>query len=397
MNSDVYLNQFYIQSMFLSYKSMNLEEFTDFFQSTYSHGLSLILEPPEEKNIDHTNIEEFFSYLFDRIPSYAIVYPTETYYYYIIDLPNVTISGNLRLLDADEGKIHIGYFDKNDPHGESYYTTLGQENGVTINKVSDYVYDVAYNQKTVRFKLSDIADKQPKELKLLPEEEFVAHILDESGVKLFLLYNNQTSTFYYVMDEEVKHTDRFTVHENYLLGNRTGFVYYHDKHYDRKILVGVSRMNIFYNNYFDGPFDQVPPRLNIRDKLIAAYPYTNYSGGIDEHGNFNAFNSSRVAISPYYDYLDIQDLIDHNEHCEVFSDKQQVWSCLVYEWKKDFHKTLENNNDQTLANQVNHPVYVSQGWPANHQAEISLGWDHEHTQEISETWPKNHDYETSKG
>ena len=164
--------------------------------------------------------------------------------------------------------------------------------------------------------------------------------------------------------------------------------------------MGVSRKDIFYNNYFDGPFDQVPPRLPLRDKLHAAYPYTNYSGGIDEHGNFHWFKSSRVAISPYYDYLTAKELVSYHQRCHKENNKSAFWSCLAYELKKDFHKTLDeynNETNQTVSYPPNyHPIYVTQGWPANHEGNISLEWSEWHTQALSSAWPKNHKTEISE-
>ncbi|GEM_PF-961961 len=392
LSENVFFNQFYLQEQEIRHGAASMETVGHYLSSSYLYGLE-ILTPHKKIVIDYTNTSEVFSYLFEHVPTKAVVYPTETYYYYQITLPEIILSGNLRLLDAGNGTIHIGYFDKYDPHGETYYTTLSEKDGLTIEQQTPYEYDVTYKEKTVTFYLNDLALQQPEDIQLLPEEEFVAHIYDESGIKMFLLFNKQNSSFYYVLDEENGITDKLLpLGEEFYQGKRTQFIFLYDKTYQRKILVGVLRRNIFDNNYFDGPFDQLPPRLAIRKKIHAVYPYTKYAGGIDEHGNFKTFKNSRVAISPYYDYLDVEDFLNYTTRCDETTGPSTYWSCLVYESKRDFHKTLEEQNYtyEQSPYAEGHIQYVSQGWPANHEAKNSWTWPLKHNSNQSSTWPPNH-------
>jgi len=166
-----------------------------------------------------------------------------------------------------------------------------------------------------------------------------------------LVFNKKTNSFYYVLNEEQPLTETTEIVDDKItIGERTKFAYYLDSERKRKILFGVDSDNIMKNGYFDGPFDQVPPRLDIRDKLYKAYPYTQYLNGLDPHGNFIDWEGSRVAISPYVDYIypDFNPLKDEVKECaSKVGDKADnktepslLWSCLTYETKKDFHKTI---------------------------------------------------------
>ena len=171
-------------------------------------------------------------------------------------------------------------------------------------------------------------------MKLLPSEEFVGHIHDESGIKLFFLYNHDTNAFYDVLDDEFGTTDNFAeLGENVLIGKRTGFIYYFDREFDRKILVAVNNRNASANNFLDGPGDQVPFRLNFKDKLNATYPNTYLFGGINPHGVYLDTNEwTRIAVAPFEITDNAQSAIDRVDKCDSISEKSVFWTCLTKEW-----------------------------------------------------------------
>jgi len=94
-----------------------------------------------------------------------------------------------------------------------------------------------------------------------------------------------------------KATDRI------LIGKRTGFAFYRDRKRDRKILVGAFAANSFVNNYFDGPFDQLPenvlPGDTLRDVILEIEP--DLKGKIDRLGWFND-GSGQYLVHPYLLY-----------------------------------------------------------------------------------------------
>ena len=97
--------------------------------------------------------------------------------------------------------------------------------------------------------------------------------------------------------------------ERIFIGQRTGFAFYQDGKIARKILIGVFAQNAETNNYFDGPFDQLPDNFikgdEFRDLIVSASP--DLKGKIDRFGLY-AEGDRRYAIVPYLFYKTIQDL-----------------------------------------------------------------------------------------
>ena len=94
-----------------------------------------------------------------------------------------------------------------------------------------------------------------------------------------------------------------------VVGYRTDFVLHLDPALDRFLLVGVNNENTEKNNYFDGPFDQLPDNFIVgealREALIDWEP--EYKGAIDRLGGFDN-GESRVVIAPYIQYSTLEDL-----------------------------------------------------------------------------------------
>ena len=327
-------NQFLIQKLEIQYGVISAEDFADMITSSYSSGLNIIFNNPITEKPDFNDPEAVFSYIFSWIPPHAIVYPTEGFYYLSTNLKNAEISGNVRVADLDKGKLNLAYFTVNETGRRTEGREFTVEDGLGITKISEGVHEVTYKGKTVHFKIAGIENEPPKKLQLLPEEEFVGHIHDEAGIKFFLMYNHQTNSFYDVLDEESGLADFLEeIDEHHVIGKRTGFMYYHDKEYDRKILVGVFLPNIAANNYLDGPGDQVPFWPNLREKLHIAYPNTMLGDGIDEHGVYlNRSEWARIAITPFLRFDDQSYVIEKTSMCTSEAGKSAFWTCLTKEW-----------------------------------------------------------------
>jgi hypothetical protein len=261
-----------------------------------------------------------FKFVLGSLDERVKVYPTENYFYFRFTHQGVRYAGDIRLaaIDRDNGKVHFGYYEEwtgwNQEDGKfNALTVLGAPEGVTVQKIDKLTYRVAYGEKSVVFELNDLSGVKPPDGTLAPGEKFVGPIFDESGIRFFLVYNPELGLFQYVLDETVpvadalqpiKQTDRI------LIGKRTGFAFYRDGKRDRKILIGAYELNSIVNNYFDGPFDQLPENFiegtTLQDMIIDSDP--SVKGKIDRLWNY-VDGSGRYLIHPYLLYRKDSDLL----------------------------------------------------------------------------------------
>lgn len=253
-----------------------------------------------------------FAHVFDTLPDKVTVYPTENYFYWSFNANGRTIWGNFRLDagDRDKGILHLGYFEY-DENGkfqdyDGWDKAITAKDGVALKKVSRFVYTVTYKDRTVTFQLNDIGMAPPKKAKLAEGEKYIGPVFDESGVKFFLVFNEKTNHFIYIVNEDGAPPETFKVLKDKLtvIGRRTGFAYYLDKPNTRKILIAINGANARRNNYYDGPFDQLPDnyadQTNIKKYLELAYPHV--KGKINKYGVLKAEKGNRVAIGSYHIY-----------------------------------------------------------------------------------------------
>ncbi len=320
----------------------------------------------------------------------ATVLPTERYYYFRLTIPGRRIAGNLRFTDIEDGILHVGYYDLDDP-ASFRSATFSEGDGVVVR------WDEERGVATVRRGASVVAftidrsnlDPTP-DARPMAGERVISGILDESGYALWLMFDEANAQFFYVLRGDrplPEPLDRLRTSSTELaVGRRSRFVFARDEAGARWVLVGVSAEQVRRNSFYDGPFDQVPPRLPIRADLERSYPYVTMRGGIDEHGNFRELPGQRVAISPYLQYESIDELLDAADR----SARAGVapWRALVREPKRDFHLRLAGN---ASPDPPPHRRETSIAWPANHRAAQSRAWPAEHHQASSLRWPPNHE------
>jgi hypothetical protein len=258
------------------------------------------------------------AYVLESLPPRVTVYPTENYYYFKFVHAGVPIAGNLRLdpRERDKGKVWFGYYEdnagwKND--GREYGRELDGSQDVLVERVDNLLYRISFRGTSVLFALNDVSQVKPPPGVIAPDERFIGPVVDESGVRFFLVYNVKAKAFLYLLDESAKVPDELAPlsrADRLLVGKRTGFAYYRDQRLDRKILVGVFEQNVRLNNYFDGPFDQLPDNFiegeTLRQAIVDSDPEV--KGKIDRLGYFQD-GESRYAVSPYMQYRSENDLL----------------------------------------------------------------------------------------
>ncbi len=258
-----------------------------------------------------------FAYVLNSLPARVKVYPTENHYYFWFFHGGARYGGNIKI-DArlrEQGRVRFVYYvDQPSSLGltRDHEVILGAARGMSVEKVEPLAYRLTYKNKSVVFTLNDLSRVRPPAQAILPDERFIGPVFDESGVRFFLLFNARLKIFLYILDETITPTDTFipaTVGDGHiLLGRRTGFAFYRDGHRDRNILIGVSGANVSANNYFDGPFDQMPDNFIVgdtfRQAILAAEP--GFKGEIDRYGALA--DGARFVAAPYMQYRRPADL-----------------------------------------------------------------------------------------
>jgi hypothetical protein len=290
-------------------------------------------------DFDIDDIMATFNHVFAALPPDVTVYPTENYYYFAFVWGGIDFAGNMRLdvADRDDGVLHFAYFTKNEPWNVEImtkYQPLTSRDGIEVKKMADLDYAVTFNGKTVRFHLNDRSAVQPPEGVVSDGDIYLGPTYDESGLPFYLLFNEPRKAFLFVLDEREPLNDiLLPYHEDHpalTVGARTGFAFYEDRFAPRKILVGVYSGNVTVNNYFDGPFDQLPDNFiggeELKDAILAKYP--ELEGQINRLGGFRA-QEGRFLVNPYvnYDYTD--DLEQFLRCGDVALDEGKFYACLA--------------------------------------------------------------------
>jgi hypothetical protein len=278
---------------------------------------SYIEEVTRQTNVPLHDLKAMFAFVLRSLPDRVNVYPTESYYYYTFYHRGVRYAGNIRLdaKDRDEGTVHFAVFEDYQEWTEGkpiQYRTFNRSDGVVVRKTERLVYRVSLEEKTVEFRLNDLAHVVPPKHAVAPGEQYLGPVFDESGVRLFLLFNPRLKIFHFVLDETVSLSEPFQIAlstDRILIGTRTGFAYYRDLRRDRKILIGVYEGNSRVNNQFDGPFDQLPDSFikgeELRSAILAIDP--SLKGKIDRFGG-SPDGSGRFLIAPYLHYSEQEQL-----------------------------------------------------------------------------------------
>ncbi len=277
---------------------------------------SLVEEFGIDLDLDINDVEAVFDYVLSMLPAEVKVYPTENYYYFRFHHGGIEYAGNIRLaaIDRDDGLVHFAYFPSANAgvrEGGMHYKPLSCEDGVALEKLGPLAYRVTHGNRSVTFLLNDLAEERPPDGYLNGNEDYLGPVFDESGLEFFLVFNRDLKIFHYILNETRQVPDQFrpaSFTDSIQIGRRTGFAFYRDQR-ERKILIGVLIYNVSVNNYYDGPFDQLPDNFIVGDKLKSAIEASDPSvvGRLDEYGYFTT-GEGRYLIGPYLQYSDEQQL-----------------------------------------------------------------------------------------
>lgn len=279
--------------------------------------------------IDLNDSIAVFRRLFATFDDTVTVYPSENYYYFGFTAAGKHVMGSISLFphERDSGRVGFGYTEKrererwNEKDLAGGWGTFGMPEGIVVAKIDAMRYRVTCRGKSVVFRFHDLSSHQPPAYLLRPDETFVLRNLDESGMGFLLLYNTTMNRFYWVLDPEQPETETFRkLPGGIAIGERTQFAFFIDSLNRRLMLIGVQGYNVLNNNWYDGPFDQLPDNL-IESGAFELQSYIERSmpgmkGKIDRFGHYLDNPATRVAIAPYLVYYTDQDLIDAVDACE---------------------------------------------------------------------------------
>ena len=278
-----------------------------------------------------------FQFVLDGLPARVMVYPTENYYYFRFIHEGVGYSGNIRL-DPDGrelARVNFGYYkDTNEwleLEDEGQFTILGAEDGVSVERLAPLTYKISSRGTSVIFELNDLSDVRPPRAAMADGDRFIGPVFDESGIRFFLLFNDRFNRFSFILDETSGRSEELVPLSSaprVLVGRRTGFAYYSDAP-GRLILMAVYAPNVQVNNYYDGPFDQLPDNFikgdELREAILKVDP--SYEGSIDRFGNLEG-TAVRYLISPYRGYLYTEELVELGACADTAQDLDAMLACF---------------------------------------------------------------------
>lgn len=288
---------------------------------------------------------DVFAKVFNSLADEVTIYPSENYYYFRFATNGSWYWGNFRLSHdvRDKGKIHFAYARHHD-YSSLEYLLLGDKHGVTVEQLEAFIYSVKFNNKKVIFHLNNDPQHPPKGLKSFRGEEWIGRSTDESGFRFLLYFNSDMRHFYWVLDPDQAVEWKFTAVGSIFYHPDSAFAFYQDPIDKRLVLVGVNRWNIEANNYYDGPFDQLPDNILAKTKFSEyvqlAYPETR--GYINKYGEFE--DETRVGIIPYLSYDSPEELAEYVDACLIENKRRsQQYYCLFKDQTRIYDEDTEES------------------------------------------------------
>ena len=304
-----------------------------------------------QRKLDIEDPLSVLNYVLEQLPQDVDVYPSEHYYYFGFTANGRRFVGNLRFAeDRNKGIVHFAYYDQDQP-GWTRFQSLDKSNGVLMQHLGNNAYRIESKGQTVTFHLKILDQSIPQGV-LRPWESFIGRSQDESGMRFLLLYNRESPHFLWVLDNSDGITwqmQSIAEAPQLLTIGPARFVFYKDM--DRYILVGVSAWSIQANDYFDGPFDQLPderlPETEFANWLQTAYPLL--KGQVNERGEFTEPNL-RAAVNPYVTYATYADVVKRFESCQSLPARSpSFYRCLCHDWKQgELSVPIMKSNVSTL-------------------------------------------------
>lgn len=269
---------------------------------------------------------EVFAEVMTQLDDVIRVLPTENYLYFRFEWRNRSYWGNIRLspVERDQGVVNFAYYpfrpNPDGPHhDELRFRKFSLLDGVVVSHLENLRYAIEFKGTRVILDLPRLTQKPPAHDLITASETWVLNAYDESGVGFHLLYDQKLRQFLWVLNEQISTRNlQWEKIGGWLVDRDTRFAFVDDRRHKRKLLVGVDALNIKQNNYYDGPFDQLPDNSTDHMRRLVEYIYDAYPvtrNHLDAYARYLDTGDSRVAITPYLAYETVTNLDSVRDHC----------------------------------------------------------------------------------
>lgn len=292
-------------------------------------------------NID--DVDSVFEKIFSALPTEVRVLTTENYSYFTFYNSGIEYQGNIRIEQTvREIQLNFLYNPRptpwllNPPAKQKKYRN--GDSGFQINELSPFKFEVSFKGAKKVFSHLDVSKTHPPAGFLTANDVFMGQVHDDSGLRFFLVYDKVANTPLYFLDTSTQISEQLAYAErsdgkkskSLRVGMRTGYVFATDPE-SRLLLVGVHAGNVQLNNYFDGPFDQLPDSFDgpVTVKNIFSALDPEAAAKMNDKGIFTDGSGIRAVIDPYVTYSDFS-MLSEIEYCmEVEFATHGLRKCLA--------------------------------------------------------------------
>jgi len=267
-------------------------------------------------DLDLEDVDAVFGYIFSNLPERAVVYPSEGYYYFNFPMRGSHVRGTILLESAnrDAGVLEFGYVSelKGRPSADRQPLTgrskdYGIDEGLVLERLSATEFSATYGGREVTFELFRPEQEPPSGI--YPHEEYLATVMDESGLQFDLIWDGERERLFWALDRGEFIPENFlALQDGVRMGARTRFVFFDDRGANRMVLIGVDRAESASNTWYDGPFDQGPD-LIVDEGGLDLRDYLGRHTGIDmdlidAYGHYVDRPGVRLPVAPFRIYSD---------------------------------------------------------------------------------------------
>ena len=292
----------------------------------------------------HSDLEnplDVFRHFFHReLPPQIHILPSENCLYFVFTAAsNRPYRGCMSISRrrSHENGVSFSYLDRETLVGK--YIFLDSAHGLRVQWLDNFTLEVTFEGRSRLVFLNRLTVRPPARAVLRNTESYLGPCHDEYGLSFALCFDTETRCFFWLLDDSSEVPETFVRHNGCLeFGARSKFIFLDDRQLCRRILIGVSAAEMRANNYYDGPFDQLPDNhikngeVELRKYIELNDPDRRYQ--LDEFGYFKMLKGRRVAITASCSYETLDQLTAIAESYEDLGACDEFYANLFYRMDK---------------------------------------------------------------